>query len=594
MANFRSRLLGFVLALLLVLGVSGTAIPALAADPLLPLVGNALTQAKAGNWQAVNSDLQQFETTWQGLSAQHPEAAQKKINDALAAAKQAARGASPDPSAVNTALANLAKATDALADDQAAAGNDGTAVVKKLEGYLQQAQTALEQDDLAKAKSQYKLFDNNWTKAESAIRNQDFAIYSKFETHRTLATVALNAETVDKAKAKSALQNLLQDADNFLNSAANGNASALNGNAANSTASDVTLSDAIALLTDANSALQSGDAASASDKVQQFITLWPSVEGAVSARSGQAYSETETKMTQALQDLTSTPPNTESAVSVLQSMITQLQPFADRSHYTAWDAGIMLFREGLEALLVVAALLAFLQRTGNRNKQKWIWAGVGSGLGVSVVFAGIMSLFFSSLTAGGNREVIEGVTGLIAVVMMFTVGVWLHSKSSSKAWNSYISTQMSAALAGGSLWSLALISFLAIAREGAETILFYLGMAASIEKTQLFLGIGVSLAVLLLIGFAILKFAVRIPLKPFFSVASLLIYYIAFKFLGQSVHVLQIQDWFSVHTLAGFPTWEWLGLYPTWETTGAQVLLIVLILLTTTWNNRRQSVSAHA
>nr|WP_236587665.1 FTR1 family protein [Tumebacillus amylolyticus] len=250
----------------------------------------------------------------------------------------------------------------------------------------------------------------------------------------------------------------------------------------------------------------------------------------------------------------------------------------------------MLFREGLEALLVVAALLAFLQRTGNRKKQVWVWTGVGAGFGVSVAFAIVMSVFFSTVAAGGNREIIEGVTGLIAVVMMFTVGVWLHSKSSGKAWNQYISKQMDSALASGSLWSLALISFLAIAREGAETIIFYLGMASAIDKSQLLLGIGVSLAVLLLIGFAILKFSVRIPMKPFFSVASLLIYYIAFKFLGQSVHVLQIQDWFSVHTLSGFPTLEWIGFYPTWETIAAQVVLVLLILATTSWTNRKQAI----
>ncbi|MGZ4032303.1 MAG: FTR1 family iron permease, partial [Tumebacillaceae bacterium] len=187
---------------------------------------------------------------------------------------------------------------------------------------------------------------------------------------------------------------------------------------------------------------------------------------------------------------------------------------------------------------------------------------------------------------------IEGVTGLVAVVMMFTVGVWLHSKSNGKAWNQYIQRQMGSALARGSLISLSLVSFLAIVREGAETIIFYLGMASSIDKSQLLLGIGGALVVLLILGFVIIRFSVRLPLKPFFLVASLFIYYIAFKFLGQSIHVLQIVDWIPAHTATAIPTIEWLGVYPTWETFSLQVVLLVLILGSVVWTNRKATMAA--
>jgi high-affinity iron transporter len=325
----------------------------------------------------------------------------------------------------------------------------------------------------------------------------------------------------------------------------------------------------------------------------EFIEVWPSVEGQVQTRSPKAYTDIEIQMTQALEWLSSSPPNKASAHKVVQDMKVELEPFVNVSHYTAFDAGMILFREGLEALLVVSALLAFLQRTGNRTKQVWIWTGVGSGLAVSAGLATVMSLFFSSIAAGIQRETMEGITGLVAVVMMFTVGVWLHSKSNGRAWNQYIYQQMDTALARGSLWSLTIVSFLSIFREGAETIIFYLGMVSSIEKSQLLIGIGGAMTVLLMLGAAIVYFSVRIPIKPFFLVASVFIYYIAFKFLGESVHVLQIQNWVSTHTLSALPTIDWMGIYPTWESSAAQAVLLAMILVMVLWNNRKQSMDSN-
>ncbi|MGZ6503340.1 MAG: FTR1 family iron permease, partial [Tumebacillaceae bacterium] len=358
------------------------------------------------------------------------------------------------------------------------------------------------------------------------------------------------------------------------------------------TADKKSVADLMQLLDQATKSLQANDASAAANTMQSFIQTWPSVEGQVSVKSPAAYTATETNMTQALQLLSSSTPDVQAATHVIAKLQDTLEPFAQSGDYTAFDAGMVLFREGLEALLVVSALLAFLNRTGNREKQSWIWGGIGAGLLVSAVLATVMTLFFSSITGGNNREMIEGVTGLVAVVMMFTVGVWLHSKSNGKAWNQYIQRQMGSALARGSLISLSLVSFLAIVREGAETIIFYLGMASSIDKSQLLLGIGGALVVLLILGFVIIRFSVRLPLKPFFIVASVFIYYIAFKFLGQSIHVLQIVDWIPAHTATAIPTIEWLGVYPTWETFGLQAVLLVLILGSVVWTNRKATMAA--
>ncbi|MBN6187554.1 FTR1 family protein [Aneurinibacillus sp. BA2021] len=553
-----------------------------ASDILLPLAGNAVVEARAQHWQQVSADIEQFAKTWENISAQDSQIAQanrQKLDQAIADARAAVQG-TPNPAAVSASLAALIKATDNLSGPaQAPADKGGKKEIEKLSVFLKRALAAVEQNDWEQAKSQYRQFDSGWTRAEGAIRTDSFAAYSNLETKMSLARVALNVQPPDRQKAVSALQSLLQAAQDYVS----GKTSAVP-----QTAQGQSLSDLVTLLQSVSQDIAAGNAADAGSKMQRFIEVWPSVEGQVQTRSPKTYTDVEVQMAQALQFLSAAPPDLQAAQATVQTMHTELTPFVNAKSYTAFDAGMVLFREGLEALLVVAALLAFLRRTGNGDKQVWIWTGVGSGLAVSVGLAVIMTVFFSSAAAGGNRETIEGITGLIAVVMMFTVGAWLHSKSNNKAWSQYINEQMSTALAKGSLWSLTIVSFLAIAREGAETIIFYLGMASSIEKPALFLGIASALVILLLLGIMIIRFSVRIPIKPFFTVASLFIYYIALKFLGESIHVLQIENWIPAHHLSSLPSIGWLGFYPTWETGASQAFLLVLIAATMLWSKRKK------
>ncbi|UUZ83393.1 FTR1 family protein [Paenibacillus sp. P26] len=224
-------------------------------------------------------------------------------------------------------------------------------------------------------------------------------------------------------------------------------------------------------------------------------------------------------------------------------------------------------------------LLAFLHRSGNASKQKWVWGGAGTGLLLSGGLAVLLTYAIAGAATGGTREMLEGITGLASVVMMLTVGAWLHGKSQVKAWNSYIHEQVGSALASGNLWSLFLVAGLAILREGAETTIFYIGIAPSIEPLQLVSGIAGALAVLLLLGFAMVKGSVRLPVRPFFLVATLLIYYLVFKFLGQSIHAPQVAGDLPAHASTKLPALDWLGVYPTWETTVPQLVVLVFIIL---------------
>lgn len=162
--------------------------------------------------------------------------------------------------------------------------------------------------------------------------------------------------------------------------------------------------------------------------------------------------------------------------------------------------------------------------------------------------------------------------------MMLTVGRWLHGKSSTAAWNKYVDRQMQGALARGNLWTLFFIAALAILREGAETTIFYAGMASAIKPSQLLLGIGSALAILVVLGYAIIALSVRLPIAAFFRAGALLIYYLVFRFLGESIHALQIAGQLPAHTGTGLPSIGWLGLYPTWETAIPQLLMLLFIL----------------
>ncbi|HEX6512261.1 MAG TPA: FTR1 family protein, partial [Chloroflexota bacterium] len=234
---------------------------------------------------------------------------------------------------------------------------------------------------------------------------------------------------------------------------------------------------------------------------------------------------------------------------------------------------IILLREGFEALLVFAALLAFLKRSGNADKQSWIWGGGAAGLALSALIAVVVNVAFAH-AGGSSRELLEGVTGLLAAGMLLWMMFWLHSKANIHTWNRYISERSSRALAANSLMSLAAIAFLAVLREGAETVLFYVGIAPAIDTGQLLAGLGIGAAGLLLLAVLMLVVGVRIPIRPFFLVTSVLVFFLAFKFAGMGVHSLQVAGVLTAHTAGYLPTFDFFGVFPTWETSIVQLLIL--------------------
>lgn len=237
---------------------------------------------------------------------------------------------------------------------------------------------------------------------------------------------------------------------------------------------------------------------------------------------------------------------------------------------------LIILREGFEAILVVGAVVAFLIKTGNRERLRSIWTGVALGLAASVAMAVILQTFFSRLPA--SREIIEGVTMLIAVGVLFSVSYWLISKVEAAKWQKFIREKVNTALDHGGGKALALVAFLAVFREGAETALFYQALFSEGDVAiPLFLGMFAGFAILAVVFTLFYRFGVKIPMRPFFAITSLLLYYMAFVFLGKGIRELQEGNAVPITVLSGYPSVPSMGIFPSMETLVAQGILLLLL-----------------
>ncbi len=250
---------------------------------------------------------------------------------------------------------------------------------------------------------------------------------------------------------------------------------------------------------------------------------------------------------------------------------------------------LIILREGFEAILVIGAIVAFLIKTGHRERLRSIWLGTALALGASAVTAVVFTTVLRALPA--SREIIEGITMLIAVVVLFSVSYWLISKVEAAKWQQFIREKVTAALAHGGGTALAFVAFLAVYREGAETALFYQALftEGGGNILPITLGILVGGALLACVFVLFHRYGVRIPLRPFFAVTSALLYYLAFVFMGKGIRELQEGNVLPITVVPGLPQVDAMGIYPTLETLGAQLVLVALLgfaLLKTFWPKR--------
>jgi high-affinity iron transporter len=252
------------------------------------------------------------------------------------------------------------------------------------------------------------------------------------------------------------------------------------------------------------------------------------------------------------------------------------------------SALVILLREGLEAILVLAALIALLIKSGRREALRHVHAGWIAALALG----GLTWLAASYLIAlsGADREIAEGVTAFLAAGMLLYVGLWMHRHAHAARWKAFIETRVASALSGRTRWALASISFLAVYREAFETVLFYqaLWLEAGPDG-HLAVGAGFAAAVVGLAALAwlILKAGLRLPVGWFFGVGSVLMAVLAVVLAGKGIAALQEAGSLPVEPL-DLPAIPSLGLYPTWQGVLTQLAVVVLVVGAFASSRRRE------
>ena len=241
---------------------------------------------------------------------------------------------------------------------------------------------------------------------------------------------------------------------------------------------------------------------------------------------------------------------------------------------------VLVLREGLEAILVIAAIIAYLVKTGKKKYIMSVYVGALGGILVSILLAFLFGAV-AGAQSGIAQEVFEGIGMFVAVIVLFYVSNWMLSKSETEAWERYIHKKVEASVSTGNKWVLIFAAFIAVAREGAELILFFQGVPihGTSGRNAMILAIVLS-AVVLIAVFLVFRFlTVRLPLKPFFLVTSVLMYAMCFSFTGKGVSELQAAGVVNKTVIPwmGFEM-DFLGIYATYESLIPQIIVLAVII----------------
>ncbi|WP_146547842.1 FTR1 family iron permease [Rummeliibacillus suwonensis] len=575
MKHYLTRCSQFIIILFVLLA---TVQPVFAAESYRDLyisISDAIMNSKQGNDTKAEKAVQSFEESWNKAGVK-----ESKESKAVEQALDQAKSATTDDERLKT-LTTLSKALTALekAENPVDEKAERKTFLKTMTPELNRLETVMKEGNIDKLKAEYNHFNIFWNQKEKPVRSYDVAAYGQIETQISFMRITLADENPS--------MNDFQDQFNTLKKyiTAFGNNKKVSATS-NGTYSLQTLID---LIDDAKTQIDDKDYTKAASTVKKFITTWPNVEGDIRTKNASLYTKIESDMPIIASDLMKDAVDAKDINSQLDNFKQQIQLIQDDQSYSFWDSALILLREGLEALLIIIALVAFLKRSGNRHMEIWIYIGAGIGVAVSAVLAILMSTIFNSSTINTSREMIEGYVGLIAAAMMIGVGVWLHSKSNIKAWNAYIAKQINHAMSKQSVWAMAFISFLSVFREGAETLIFYMGIAPKMSTADFSLGIAIAIAILSVVAFLLLRVSGKIPIHRFFAVATIFIYILAFKIIGVSIHTLQLTDTLPSTVLNSVPVWAAIGFYPTVETIIGQVILLVLIALTIIYKKRKNN-----
>jgi len=285
----------------------------------------------------------------------------------------------------------------------------------------------------------------------------------------------------------------------------------------------------------------------------------------------------------------SPPDQVESVAAEVESLFAQGDKVLQESKadWTAAFVGSLtiLLREGLEALLVVVAMIAFLRKAERRDVLAYVHAGWVAALLAGAVTWAVATYLVT--ISGANREVTEGLSSLFAAAVLVSVGVWMHQKSVAGQWQAYLRERMSAALNRKSAFFMFGLAFIAVYREVFETILFYAALWGQGNDDAILAGLAAGVLCLAAITVLLLRFSARLPIGKFFSVSSWLVAVLAVVLTGKGVAALQEAGWIAPSALSS-PRFELLGIYPSTIGLVAQAVVLTFVLGFFLWHARMQ------
>ena len=262
-----------------------------------------------------------------------------------------------------------------------------------------------------------------------------------------------------------------------------------------------------------------------------------------------------------------------------------LSPDAASGLSTFLGAATILLREGLEALLIVVAMIAFLRKAERTEVMPYVHAGwigaLAAGLLTWVVATWVIGI------SGASRELTEGFGSVFAAVVLLSVGIWMHGKAQADQWQRYIREKMAKALSGGSAWFLFGLAFIVVYREVFETILFYAALWSQGKGGAILAGALSACAALAIIAWAMLRYSHRLPIGKFFTYSSWLMAVLTVVLAGKGIAALQEAGIVSVAPLRSVPRISLVGLFPTTQTVAAQVLMIAVLAIGFALNRRK-------
>ncbi len=261
--------------------------------------------------------------------------------------------------------------------------------------------------------------------------------------------------------------------------------------------------------------------------------------------------------------------------------------------FGAFNSFAIVVREGLEAVLLIGAILAYLTAMDAPVRtRRQIFAGAAVGAAASLALWAVARTIVP--IGGGHRELLEGVTALLAVGVLMYVSNWLFQKTYIHDWKDYLRKRVGVAATAGSALAMASLAFAAVFREGFETVLFYQALTFDAGPAAVLTGFLPGLLLILGVGIGIIRMGVKLPLRKVFGVTNAILLYLAFVFIGKGIYNLQEAGMFAPHPIAWLPDHpaleQLLGFHPMVETVAAQTAFLMLLGATYGWYRRRMAI----